>query len=353
MQNQINSSLRCPCNQLTASYGQLVRLQPFFHQVCSSDLITLAWINDLVYVSLIYTNGAPIYAFTRTRVLFQILQDLCQWSNQTIVQSLETFGQLELVTGYLLTVDLFENQMNSAIEQFKAKTTKDFLRLILLMRNITFINQFCSFQSHNVLVITTPAHAATFTTVNTINNAYNASDTCSCANDTTCKAQFGLYNDSYSPLTYLVPGLYKACFPIESLFQSTLECFYDNQDCFTIIKNYFKLADLHKYRSLNSSLDASRFPINSTVGSIATELFIEYWSQPLSYSAYFDLCQPESCSYTLVQSDNLLKTVTTIIGLIGGLSISLRILVPIVVTACIALIRRRRRHRLLSIELSK
>jgi uncharacterized protein (DUF2225 family) len=48
MQSQLNCSLQCPCTQLNTSYGQLVHLQPAFHQVCSSDFASSAWILDVL-----------------------------------------------------------------------------------------------------------------------------------------------------------------------------------------------------------------------------------------------------------------------------------------------------------------
>ncbi|CAF0764694.1 unnamed protein product [Adineta steineri] len=139
---------------------------------------------------------------------------------------------------------------------------------------------------------------------------------------------------------YIIPEFYYTCQPVESLLQSTLKCFYDDQDCLDIIINFYNVSSFNNFTRLNSSSHASRFMRNSTIGSLLSEMFIESWSESINYSSYFAQCQPSSCSYTISQRNSLLETLTTIVGLIGGLSVSLRILVPFLVMACIRVIQR-------------
>jgi hypothetical protein len=44
--------------------------------------------------------------------------------------------------------------------------------------------------------------------------------------------------------------------------------------------------------SQNSSFDA-----NTTIETLAEELFVEMWTKELNYTAYFDQCQPETCVF--------------------------------------------------------
>ncbi|UJR06785.1 hypothetical protein I4U23_011072 [Adineta vaga] len=55
-------------------------------------------------------------------------------------------------------------------------------------------------------------------------------------------------------------------------------------------------------------------------------------------------CQPASCSYKILGRNSLVETITIIIGLVGGLSVSLRITVPFVMMTCFAIIHRRTRQ---------
>jgi hypothetical protein len=243
--------------------------------------------------------------------------------------------------------------MISIIKKFQSELVSTFLRFFQLTRNITYINQCFSDANIGVLEIS-DSYTTTFTIYSYSDENSNSSYSCSCANDINCKGQMGLYNVDLSipgdgPIPVkLIPGLYRACFALESLLQSTLECFYDDQDCLADIINFYdQLPLVQDFIRLNSSLP-SRFTTNSTIDSLLSELFIEYWSQSLNYSSYFALCQPASCSYEILRRNSLLETITIIIGLVGGLSISLRILVPFVVTVCVSFIQKREQQSTVS-----
>ena len=74
----------------------------------------------------------------------------------------------------------------------------------------------------------------------------------------------------------LVPGFYRACTSLDSLLLSTLECFFENQNCLAnIIQFYDQLSFATNITRLNSSV-SSRFATNSLINDIFLELFIEY-----------------------------------------------------------------------------
>ncbi len=72
----------------------------------------------------------------------------------------------------------------------------------------------------------------------------------------------------------------------------------------------------------------SRFYVNSTVSDIMNALMIENWTENINYSFYYNNCNPISCSYTIIKRFNILTVLTTILGLIGGLSVVLGIILP-------------------------
>ncbi|CAF1335115.1 unnamed protein product [Adineta steineri] len=209
------------------------------------------------------------------------------------------------------------------------------------MRNITHVNQIVSGAGSNsyIQIAGPPNYTASLSIITPKDD--NSSDMCSCAYDSSCKSNWGLFSGNPVYIrVYSVPEFYFACEPVESLLQSTLKCFYDDQDCLDIIINFYNVSSFNNFTRLNSSSHASGFMINSTIGSLLSEMFIESWSESTNYSSYFDQCQPSSCSYTIPQRNSLLETITRIVGLIGGLSVSLRILVPFMVMACMGVIRR-------------
>lgn len=344
-QSELNFSLKCPCTKINAPYEELVTLQPFYHQMCLNDSLLLNW--EAVVRSLRMTDGFFVHRedFRFSYELFFLLNELCQVSNEMIVTSLQTFKQTQLVTDYLLSLELFTEQMNSTVKQFQSDILITFFRFAQLVRNITYVNQIFSFLNNvQFKSIGSPPHAASFSINEFQGINDNTSYTCSCANDINCRTEMRLFRIySNLPTELIVPGLYQTCFMFESLLQSTLECFYDDQDCLPFIVNFYNLSWFQGFTVLKSSIP-SRFTRNSTINSISSELFIEYWEQSLNYSSYFIHCQPTSCSYKILQRNNLFATITIIIGLIGGLSVSLRILVPIVVAICFYLVRRRQQQ---------
>ncbi|CAF3912120.1 unnamed protein product [Adineta steineri] len=325
-QSNIISSLQCPCTQLTVPYGQFIQLQPFYHQICSSDFVTDDWITsfDSLTPALHVMNRDRIVNlndFQFSQPLFVLLRALCMFSKETIAGALQTFQNTTLVSAQLLTVNDFTNQILSIIHQFELETTSTFIHFIQLLSNITHVNQILSglASGFNITVTGLPNYQTSFSMMTYPTSNGNSSYTCSCANDATCKTQWGLYTGSPAfNLTYFVPGFYYGCQLVDSLLQSTLECFYDNQDCLDIIINFYNVSTFGNVTRLNSSFIGSRFAINSTVESLVSQMFIESWSNSTNYSSYFAQCQPASCSYTISQRNNLVETITRIIGLIGA-----------------------------------
>ena len=345
-QASLVSSLQCPCTQLSVPYGQIIQLQAFYHQVCSSDFVSVRWVNALgdtrKAVSALNNKLIRSLDFSGSQTLFKLLKALCSLSNETIANSLQTFEQTQLVGAQLLIADQFINQMHSAINQFKSETANRMLHFVQLLRNITHVNQILTGAYGNFImnIGDSPNYNASLSILTYDNSNDTSTSICSCANDSSCRYNWGIYLDSLSdtPL-YSVPGLYWTCFPVESLLQSTLECFYDNQDCLNIMMGLYNVSSFNNFSRLISSSNAGHYMINSTIGSIFTEMFIESWDESTNYSSYFTQCQPASCSYKILRRDSLPEIITRIIGLIGGLSVSLRILVPFLVTACVGIIR--------------
>jgi hypothetical protein len=79
--------------------------------------------------------------------------------------------------------------------------------------------------------------------------------------------------------------------------------------------------------ALDTSL-SSRFLENSTIEHLLGELMVEEWNSSIMYENYFNECEPIECTYTHQTKNNIIYIVTTIIGLIGGLTTALKLIVP-------------------------
>ena len=81
---------------------------------------------------------------------------------------------------------------------------------------------------------------------------------------------------------------------------------------------------------LNPLLD-SRFSIDTTLDSIISQLFIEYWTDSISFKNYFEQCAPIECTYTFEGRFSFAYILSTVLGIIGGLSVTLKIVSPLII----------------------
>jgi len=75
----------------------------------------------------------------------------------------------------------------------------------------------------------------------------------------------------------------------------------------------------------------SRFPINSSILTIMNALGIEEWNEQINYDSYYKNCNPVKCFYTITKNLYISTIITTITGLFGGLSVVLKILIPLMI----------------------
>lgn len=141
----------------------------------------------------------------------------------------------------------------------------------------------------------------------------------------------GVFDKVAIPPRESVPGWYTGCWPSETLLLSSAENFY-NQTTLNYIVNYFNSsASTNLFLALNASIH-SRFDRATTIGSLVEELFVENWTKELNYTAYFEQCQPEKCTYDSNERASVIYIFTSLLGLYGGLSVVLIFLTPLVVT---------------------
>lgn len=75
----------------------------------------------------------------------------------------------------------------------------------------------------------------------------------------------------------------------------------------------------------------SQFRVNSTLQEILEQVAIESWNEVWNYTSYYENCRASICRYTIKRRFHLPTIITTIIGLIGGFSVILRICTPLIV----------------------
>jgi hypothetical protein len=119
---------------------------------------------------------------------------------------------------------------------------------------------------------------------------------------------------------------------MDSVLYSTLECLYSNTNFLEdILLRYINYTNTAVFvPSLNISQLIRTSP-NSTVATLAENLFVEEWKTSFSYLKYFKICAPRVCQYTYVKRADRLYVITMFLALYGGLTFVLSLFVQLMV----------------------
>ncbi|CAF1033494.1 unnamed protein product [Adineta steineri] len=318
LQKKYPQSLSCPCSSISISYSNFIIIQPQYHQLCRSNFISKGWIDYIWYsigeqglLHFDYRKIAPAY--------FQLLLLFCKQANETIDNALEIFLRTELISLQVLAKESFENQLTSSIEDWKLSTTNTFKRTIQLIQQIYQRNQLISGVPTN------------FFSVDEDLGVYGNLQTrqgCNCILSLSCNSTLKMYRTSgtgiyvYDP--HPVLNIFYDCYLIQSLFESTLECFYNLSCMLTIDK------DLDSPIPFNfSALDPDLNQPNERIEMIINRLMVDKWLPNVNFSLYYKKCLPKSCTYQYNDRNNIFISITTIISIFGGLSLALKLLIMI------------------------
>jgi hypothetical protein len=152
---------------------------------------------------------------------------------------------------------------------------------------------------------------------------------CSCILDPfSCASPSAIYGDfdfvtNEAKILLPMPTFQFGCFAIDSLFLSTLECFYD-QSCLDLLQPYIPSFNL----TILNRTSTSQYQSDTPIGEIIENLLVETWNLSISYENYFSICAPQLCTYAIEEREDFLCFLTTLFSLFGGLTIVLRIISP-------------------------
>ncbi|CAF4213438.1 unnamed protein product [Adineta steineri] len=334
LQAQYPETLTCPCSSISIDYKQFISFQPTFHQVCSSDFVTTNWINSFESYEILYAQDIRSLG----SIYFTTLSKFCNLSLETINNALFSFNSTKYVTRNVQLLDFFQTQTEKIIGDLEKSTINSFLQLLSIYKYTFIGNALFSGYLSSYGYTTVTGNLS-----NSLNQVFfphvlspdenDSSILCSCkTSPLTCGQSTGIYETSENDL-FIVPGVRLGCFLTESLLQSTLECFFDQQ-CLDKVQNFtvstsrfpFTTTAL-KYNSTNT-----QYNTNTSIGDIVDNLMIEQWNNKTSFISYFEQCNSQSCTYSYTRQGDLRYILTTIIGLIAGLITILRILIPPIVS---------------------
>ncbi len=318
-----SQTLTCSCKKISINYGTILHIQYTLHPVCSSIFVNKTWIN---YLDKSTQDKYVINDFIATaRYAFQTLSAFCDLIDSTISESLVQFDSNQYVSAFVTPLELFETQTQSLIDQFRSSMTKRFLLSLWMIRDTTQANGLYSALATNYKLqkFFTPDWPILAFTLSPSPQYYN---NCSCATSSTCIEQSSIYDVSDGRQLFDVPNFYTGCYVIESLLQSTLQCFY-NQSCINEIQKYLSPSVSMIVRPLNSPLPSKYFE-NSTIKELLDKLMIETWNWSNLYDRYYNECKPTQCTYTFETRNNVINIVTTLFGIAGGLITVLKLVLP-------------------------
>ncbi|CAF0999681.1 unnamed protein product [Adineta steineri] len=369
LQIMYTNTVKCPCSKMTIPYRTFISIFPVLHQVCSSDFITDRWISIL---NQSITNGISIDWRNRAFSQAQLLSNLCQLANETINDAINRFLSQYFITSSVLTENEFDEQINSTFNQFFQTTTVYFGLLVQTVRLLMQVDQ--PFMGPMQVDTELSSNLITNNVKNTINNQQllqagtrdinSTLVNCICATNPNCKSAVAIYDINHIDsshfdfnIAYVVPGSYVGCSVTESLLLSTLECFYSSSDCFVILMNYIQEMYLYNVENplwfdvqpLNYDRMLSRYPPNTSISIIIKEMMIEQWNSSFSYKHFYESCAPSYCTYPRkVHTKTIIGVLITMIAMIGGLIISLRLITPQLIkfiTSLLTMIIRRQQQQ--------
>ncbi|CAF4002956.1 unnamed protein product [Adineta steineri] len=321
LQQDYPRTLSCLCTDISMNYSTFITIQPHYHQLCSSDLISDKWIeyivgsisDDIAY----YPNDYRVTGYSQ----FQLLTMFCQQARQAIDDALRVFLQTTFISSQVLTQQSFQVQINSVIETWKLTTVNTFIRTIELFRATMQGNQLTSGIANDKLTTNSISGKSTWYA-----SMYS---NCLCALSASCHQIIDIYEYDSSLITptllYSIPTFFIGCNPTEALFLSSLECFY-NLSCMLEIDHYINSSESFNFSALNPDLN----PSNETMENIVNRLMVDTWSSNVSFPLYYNQCAPLSCTVQYEDRDNLFLIITSIVGIFGGLSLGLKLLITII-----------------------
>ena len=349
LQRFYENSLQCPCTHVSIEYNAIVSALSVqsIHPICSSTFPVTSWINYL-RTDLGIPDYIPEKDFRRWgAAFFQSISSFCSLASVTVNQSVLNFFSSTFIIDRVISQDQFEKQINITLDHLQKQIPDALTQVLQLIRLTNQGNELISVFSSSWQFVINHNNQSAPPIANGQPVTYN-NDTCSCAISYRCSTQARLF-DVEGTAFHSIAGLRFGCTVLESLLQSSLKCFYST-DCLEQLLNAIPRGESELNWAYQASIDTylpmndsqSTFSTDDTFEIIINRMFINRWESNISYSSFFDSCAPRQCSFTRHYRFDVLNVITTFLSVFGGLSISLRFLVPRLVTTIEAIQHRRR-----------
>jgi len=273
--NQSNK-LKCPCTDISSKYDDFVQMTPYYHQVCSSDLISSDWINVLFDMIKISTLNSLVFEKTAYHD-FQILRNLCELSQSLVNDSLLTLYSTLVISEQLLDEQLLNAQIDAAKNDFQLNLLQSLYRPLSFVRTFTLTNGLISATNTAFTLFLIYYNEMYLWSVYDQWYQQSNQSICSCATSTTChlsaeeedREQTNAQEYTQALDAQFVADWYVGCWPIESVLLSSLTTFY-NQSALNKITHTTNFSALYPSKLIY-------FNATATIADLINNLFIEKW----------------------------------------------------------------------------
>lgn len=282
--NKYPTTLSCRCNQITIPYGAFISISVQYHPICSSFFVSDSWIDMLFNQNIGYYIQIDFRSSASGQ--FQLLSSLCSLAKRAVNDTLNDFLSDIFLSINSFSPESLETQSQTQSSSVRTSTANAISGILHLIRDTTYSNQLqLALQTTrmNALYIYSDGELAS----GILDGCFIGTDNtqCCCSTTSTCSSSSGFFNIyayetegnyiSPEPSMANVTGFMAGCFAIESLFQSTLECFFDEK-CLNSVLTFFPTDNTTNINVLLTN--QTRFLPTTLIETVVDELLIEQWS---------------------------------------------------------------------------
>lgn len=314
----------CPCSKTSLSYSTFISHNPTYHQVCSSDFVSNQWI-EAIYFGIDSTNYLQNDFRATGSAMFQALASFCDLSKNKVVESISLFDATTVISTRALSRSDLISQAKAIISEFQ-RSSPNFFQTQVQLISKAILASFIFNGLNTCFVGEFSIRGDTYyPRIDTVAFIHADGSFCACIDFSSCQEPSGIFNEYGIDTSGVIPYVFKPIFnvsgiavkfvPVDSLRQSSLECFYD-VTCLERLLSYSNQPN-QLFEPMLPTLN-SRFNLTSTVQSMIEELMVESWGSVISFDEYYANCAPLICNYVINERNDFLYVLSTMIGLLGG-----------------------------------
>ncbi|CAF1468531.1 unnamed protein product [Adineta steineri] len=370
--NDHPTTLQCPCSNISVPYEAFLNVTFTLHQVCSSDLISPAWLHYLVLFDPTLLSEWPFDSWSTRdfRIMgasyFQLLAAFCSMAKINIDDAQRVFNNTKFINDRVLAPSFFLQKTQAIIDSFINTTRNNFVRTFNWIHVALIFSQYFNGGNINFHITLTSDDQLSIKSTNYqiysvfAEGNFASNDLCKCSvNYNVCFLIPLLYiNASYSgkfPITSFFKMVDIGCTPLTGFRNSKIGWWYISTYLEYIKETYsivIKSQPPPSIKSLNASI-LTRFE-NERMLKLIDEMLLEtIISNNTHFDQFYNECLPRSCTYTNKQRRGILASLLLLIAICGGLNKIFRILIPLfgkLIFSCIDWWKRRHTRRIISIS---